>query len=235
MSATVIIPTTGSPEVKKAIQSVLDQTYQTTCYVVCDGEEHMDAAMAVTQEFKKYKKLKFAALQLNVGAKGFYGHRIYAAFPHLVDTEFVLFLDQDNWLDPDHVLSCVHTIRNGNLQWAYSLRKIVDKDGNFLINDDCESLGKWASFQGYNHVDTNAYCIPTVIATKICQVWHGGWGQDRIFLQAMSQHFPNYDTTGKYSVNYRLDGNPGSVTKEFFEQGNKTMAETHGEKLPWRK
>ena len=37
MSATVIIPTTGSPELRKAIDSVLKQTYPTTCYVVSDG------------------------------------------------------------------------------------------------------------------------------------------------------------------------------------------------------
>ena len=33
MSATVIIPTTGAPEVRNAIESVLKQTYPTTCYI----------------------------------------------------------------------------------------------------------------------------------------------------------------------------------------------------------
>jgi hypothetical protein len=37
MSATVIIPTTGSPEVRQAIESVLDQSHTTKCYVVVDG------------------------------------------------------------------------------------------------------------------------------------------------------------------------------------------------------
>jgi hypothetical protein len=40
MSATVIIPTTGSPEVRDAINSVLNQSYTTKCYVVVDGEEN---------------------------------------------------------------------------------------------------------------------------------------------------------------------------------------------------
>jgi hypothetical protein len=30
-----------------------------------------------------------------------------------------------------------------------------------------------------------------------------------------------------------LDGNPNSVTKEFFEQGNKVMKEKHGSSFPW--
>ena len=41
MSATVIIPTTGSVDTITAIKSVLDQTYETKCYVVCDGPEYV--------------------------------------------------------------------------------------------------------------------------------------------------------------------------------------------------
>ena len=78
MTATVIIPTTGSPELKTAISSVLNQTYDTTCYVVCDGEENYEKVSNVVKEFGD--KIKLASLPINVGAKGFYGHRIYAAF-----------------------------------------------------------------------------------------------------------------------------------------------------------
>ena len=44
MSATVIIPTTGSPEVRNAIDSVLNQSHTTQCYVIVDGEENYDKA-----------------------------------------------------------------------------------------------------------------------------------------------------------------------------------------------
>jgi hypothetical protein len=40
MTATVIIPTTGSFDLRKAVDSVLLQTYSTTCYVVVDGDEN---------------------------------------------------------------------------------------------------------------------------------------------------------------------------------------------------
>ena len=39
MSATVIIPTTGDPMVRQAIESVLNQSYPTTCYLVGDGAD----------------------------------------------------------------------------------------------------------------------------------------------------------------------------------------------------
>ena len=47
MSATVIIPTTGSPEVKTAVESVLNQSHPTECYVVIDGDENMDKTLEV--------------------------------------------------------------------------------------------------------------------------------------------------------------------------------------------
>ena len=179
--------------------------------------------------------MKIARLPINVGANGFYGHRVYAAFTHLVDTNYVLYLDQDNWLDFDHVRVCIDTIEKNNLHWSYSLRKIYDKQGNYVCNDDCESLGKWQTYHGNSHVDTNSYCIKTEVAIKLAQVWHGGWGQDRVFLSAISQYFNNYDCTGKYTVNYKVDGGEGSVNKEFFLNGNKVMSEKYKGEFPWRK
>ena len=51
MTATVIIPTTGSPELFTAIQSVLDQTYDTKCYVVADGIKYHSKTRIITDDF----------------------------------------------------------------------------------------------------------------------------------------------------------------------------------------
>lgn len=235
MTATVIIPTTGAPELRKAIESVLEQNYPTTCYVVCDGVDNYGKVKVITDDYLGVSNLKISYLPINVGAKGFYGHRIYAAFTHLIDTEYVLYLDQDNWFDADHVKTCIDNIKQRNLHWSYSLRKIYDKQGNYVCNDDCESLGKWQTYHGVNHVDTNSYCIKTEIAVKLASVWHGGWGQDRVFLSTISHHFGLYECTGKYTVNYRVDGGAGSVNKEFFMNGNKIMNDKYKGEFPWRK
>jgi len=34
-------------------------------------------------------------------------------------------------------------------------------------------------------------------------------------------------------MNYRLDGNPNSVTKEFFEEGNRINSEKYNGVFPW--
>ena len=236
MTATVIIPTTGSSELKIAVESVLNQTYSATCYLVVDGERFRNATKKIVDKhFKKEPNLKICELPINVGANGFYGHRVYAAFTHLVDTEYVLYLDQDNWFDKDHVQSCVDTIKHNNLDWCYSLRRVCSKEGDYITNDDCESLGKWKTYHGVNHIDTNCYCISTKIAIRLASAWHGGWGQDRVFLSAIAQHFPKWDCTHKYSVNYRVDGGQGSVTAEFFINGNKIMQERYNGEFPWDK
>ena len=238
MSATVIIPTTGSPEVIEAIKSVLDQTYDTKCYIVCDGPEFSYTVKNMLRWVEKhpnYHRVKLCNLPINVGANGFYGHRVYAAFTHLVDTEYVLYLDQDNWLKPNHVESCINTIKSKNLDWCYSLRDIYKKDGTLICHDDCESLGKWQTYHGVNHVDTNSYCLKTEIGVKLASVWHGGWGQDRVFLATIAQHFNKFDCTGEYTVNYRVDGGKGSVNAEFFINGNAVMNKKYNGVFPWQK
>jgi len=237
MTATVIIPTTGSAEVHTAIKSVLNQTYDTKCYVVCDGPEYVHAVknhVKIFESHPKYKNIMVCNLPLNVGARGFYGHRVYAAFTHLIDTKYVMWLDQDNWLYENHVKSCIDTIEATNLDWCYSLRQIHNKTGDFVCFDDCESLGKWQTYHGIHHIDTNSYCVKTEVAIKLATAWHGGWGQDRVFLATIAQHFPKWDCTGNYTVHYRVDGGQGSVTADFFENGNKVMFEKYNGVYPWR-
>ena len=73
------------------------------------------------------------------------------------------------------------------------------------------------------------------IARKLSHAWFGQWGADRQFFNAAKQYFPNFSCSKEYSLNYRLDGNPNSVTKEFFVEGNKTQENYYEGKYPWIK
>lgn len=234
MTATVIIPTTGADTLGQAVASVLAQTYPTQCYVVIDGLASNSKALNILNDFKKEKLVDIALLPVNVGANGFYGHRIYAAFTHLVNTEYLCYLDQDNWFEPDHVQSCIDTIHNNNLQWCYSLRNIYNGD-RFACQDNCESLGKYTSYHGVNHIDTNSYFLKRELVLQMASVWHGGWGQDRVFYSVIKDMLPSYDCTGKYTLNYRVAGNAGSVTEDFFHNGNRIQATKYQGKFPWQK
>ena len=232
MTATVIIPTTGADTLAKAVVSVLSQTYPTKCYVVIDGLGNNFRALEVLNDFKK--EVDIALLPINVGANGFYGHRIYAAFTHLVNTEYLCYLDQDNWFEPNHVRSCIDTINDKKLQWCYSLRNIYNGD-RFACRDDCESLGKYASYHGINHIDTNSYFLHRESVLQIASVWHGGWGQDRVFYTVIKDMLPSYNCTGEYTLNYRVGGNAGSVTEDFFHNGNQIQHKKYNGRYPWQK
>jgi hypothetical protein len=235
-SAVVIVPTTGAETLAQTIQSLSGQSYTNlTALIVVDGKEHRGKVDKILVKHQSSLEKQIVYLTDNVGANGFYGHRVYAGFSHLVNHDYVFFLDQDCWLEPNHVESMINSLETSNSDWVYGLRNITDKKGNFLCYDDCESLGKWEAWTNTYHIDTNCYCLKRQVAVAIAGAWHGGWGQDRVVRQALAQYFPKYECTGKYTVNYRLDGNEGSVTKQFFEQGNAKMAQKYGENyFPWR-
>lgn len=235
---TVITPTIGSPKLKDAIESVAKQTYKCKHLIVIDGPEYFDVAMKNATS----GNAQFICSPENTGANGFNGQRIYAAYPHLVNSDYIAFLDEDNWFEPDHIETLVKTIESKDLDFAYSLRKIHSPTGQYLCNDECESLGKWPIFlsRGSQYgnqylIDTSSYLFNKRFIQATCHLWHSGaWGEDRRYFYAVKDH-AKFDTNGKYTLCYRLDGNPNSVTKEFFEEGNKTQEAYYGGRYPWAK
>jgi hypothetical protein len=129
----------------------------------------------------------------------------------------------------------VERIKKG-VDWAYSLRKIVDKDGNFICEDNCESLGQWPIYFNKDayHIDTSSFMVKADIARKLGAAWYGQWGADRQFFNALKQYFPNFSCSKEYSLCYRLDGNANSVTEEFFEKGNAENEKQYPNGFPWK-
>lgn len=240
MKALVITPTTGAPELVDAINSVVKQTYKDVDHlIVVDGSDFSlrtdntlsDGGIIIGNRIRRVD------LPFNTGGGGFYGHRVMAAFSHLVNHDVVLFLDQDNWFEPDHVETLIKDIKELNVDWSYSLRKIYDKDKNFVCNDNCESLGRWPVWvndQAYL-IDSSSYCFKTSFIRQFGHIWDFGWGADRRFYTIIKDQLKhqNYTCSGKHTLNYRLGGNEGSVQAEFFIEGNKKTEEKYNGKLPW--
>ena len=169
-------------------------------------------------------------------SKGWYGHRVYAACGYLVNADVICYLDEDNWFEPNHVEKLVERIKKG-ADWAYSLRKIIDREGNYVCDDNCESLGQWPIYFNPDafHIDTSSFMVKADIARKLGAAWYGQWGADRQFFNALKQYFPNYSCSKQYSLNYRLDANPNSVNAEFFEKGNAENTKQYPNGFPWQK
>lgn len=181
MKVAVVTPTIASKHLKQCLESVKNQTYQDlTHYVFVDGKDYLIDVQIETWD--RDNDTKLVIMEENVG-KGWYGHRVYAACSFLVNADVICYLDEDNWLDPSHVETLVDVIKRGN-DWAYSLRKIFDKDGNFLCEDNCESLGKWPVYfndETY-HIDTSCFAVKRDVAVRVGHLWYGQWGADRQFF-----------------------------------------------------
>lgn len=228
MRIMVITPTTGKSTLKDAIESVQNQTIKTEHLVVLDG---WDAWNTVRNTSYNYS-CKWMMLPENVGSNGWYGHRVYAAMPLMVNADYILFLDEDNWFEPNHVKTMINKIKSKDLMWAYSLRRICNEAGEYIRDDDCESLGRWPAFYDHtlNFVDTNCYCFRREYLVRVAHSFYGQWGADRQFYKAASTSLPSFGCTGKATVNYRA---PERLF-EMFREGNKLMKQAYQEPLPWR-
>jgi len=231
MKVAVVTPTIGNPKFRDCLNSVDKQTYKDlTHYVFIDGMKYFPT---VEKMIDGHSKVKTITLEENVG-KGWYGHRVFAACSFLVNADIICYLDEDNWYEPCHVEKLVNKIKEGN-DWAYSLRKIYDKDGKYLCDDNCESLGKWPVYfnDQVHHIDTSSFAVKRDVVVKIGHAWYAQWGADRQFFSNLKNHFPKFACTNAHTMNYRLDGNPNSVSKEFFEEGNRINSEKYNGVFPW--
>jgi glycosyltransferase involved in cell wall biosynthesis len=232
MKIAVVTPTIASEHLTKCIDSVDKQTYEDIVhYIFIDGCQYEPKAREILVGSSKTRMIE---LEENVG-KGWYGHRVYAACSFLVNADVICYLDEDNFFEPNHIETVVKKLQEGN-DWVYSLRNIHDKEGKFLCEDNCESLGKWPVYFNpeVHHIDTSCFAIRRDIAVHIGHSWYGKWGADRQFFSALKKYFTKYDCTNQYTTNYRLDGNDNSVNEEFFTEGNKINTEKYQGVFPWK-
>ena len=172
MKVSVITPTTGNPFLAQCIASVREQTYSNIEHiVVVDGRERWSAADPIlfATGFPSPPNEHLCVLPYPTGTNRYNGHRVYGAATYFADGDYHIWLDDDNALEPTHIEKLVKLVQEKNLDWAFSLRKIIDKDSNVLCEDNCESLGKWPVYFNNDvyHIDTSSFAIRRSVAVRI--------------------------------------------------------------------
>ncbi len=128
MRVAIVTPTIGSGHLAQCMESVDEQTHDELIhYIFIDGKEHEETVREITDV---YDATSIITLEDNIG-EGWYGHRVYAACSFLVDADVIIYLDEDNWLEPNHVEEHIKVLEKG-FAWSYTLRNIHDKNGKFL-------------------------------------------------------------------------------------------------------
>jgi glycosyltransferase involved in cell wall biosynthesis len=246
MRVSVITATTGNARLADCIESVRNQTHkEIEHHIVVDGRNRWGQVEEIltATEFPNGKNEFVHILPYPTGLNRFNGHRIYAGFSFLVNGDYIAWLDDDNEFTPNHIESLVKITQENKLDWAYSLRQIVDSEGKFICNDDCENLGKYKSVLNDHFVDVSCFFVRRELAVNIAPIWYrqarppqGMMEVDRA-LTAVLMHEQNklkFDTNNDYTVKYRVGSTGISVQAEFFINGNAEMLKRYAGKLPWK-
>ena len=231
-SVAVVTVTSNRKELERTIQSINEQTYPCSHYLFTDGIISFDAYLEMAKKYRSDKR--FVCYWDRKTGRG--GNHLTSAAPHLVTEDITFFVFDDDWYKPNHVESLVNIIKEGN-DWAYSFRSIYDKNGDYLFDDICESLGEehWSwNMEGHHFAETSSVAMKTQLYRNLSNCYQSKeWGPDRLFYQHAKQLYPKFKGSKQHTVCFRLGGNPGSVTKEFFEYGNQFILDKYNGQLPW--
>ena len=234
-TAAVVTVTNGKRpgELLNCLMSVASQRGITpTHYILCDGDFNTFVEL---RRIHANGCVKVCYWDGKIGGNGYAGQRWLAAAPQLITEDVTFFCNDDDWFDPDHVKSIMDKIDEG-YDWAYSLRSVYDKDGQFLFDDNCEALGElhdtW-NISGHRFVDWCMWGMRTDLLKQISIVLNNPSPQvDRMFYATAKQLFPKFVSTYKHTFNFRLGGHCG-VQKNFFEIGNQEILKRFNGNLPW--
>lgn len=237
---TVITATTGNDRLRACLQSVHFQTHPNVQHLIFVDGERPEAELEIAKAKSNGVKVDVIQLPYSVGKDRWNGHRMYAAGSYLAQGDYVMFLDDDNALKPEHIQTCLEAIEGND--WVFSFRNIVEgSKGDFICQDNCESLGMWASClhpEDY-FVDVNCFFLRRQLAVGISPLWFRKFrepGQpeiDRVLTFALRNNNLKFAPTYKYTVNYAVGNTKNSVQRKFFEDGNAEMLRRYDNKLPW--
>lgn len=250
-SVVIITASTGRPDLRRCAQSVQQQDFDRVRHlVVVDGPEYAADAAKALDGVGAGKRRDVLVMPWNTGHKIHYGYRVYGAMSCVVDEDIVCFLDEDNWLDSDHVSSAVGALLATGAEWAYSLRRIWTHDGAPVADDNCDSLGYWPKFasmlsvweiepeQKARHarqphlVDTSCYALPRPLAAAMAPLMQELEADSVVSSFLVQQHAGA--CSGKSTVNYALGGGSG-IPADWFTDGNDRIKQLYGSAaLPWR-
>jgi glycosyltransferase involved in cell wall biosynthesis len=250
-SVVVITASVGRTTLRRCVESVRKQDFANVRHlVVVDGPEYESDAARSLRGITPDERLDVLVLPTNSGRPNNYGYRVYGAMSLLVNEDVICFLDEDNWIDPDHVSSAVDTLQRTGAGWAYALRRVCTDEGEPICDDDSDSLGYWPKFASMlsvweidrvekatheefpNLVDTSCYVLPQPVVRAVAPRLFG-WNADSEVASYLVREQVGA-CTGKSTVNYALGGTSGNLA-EWFTDGNRRIQELYGsDPLPWR-
>ena len=194
LSVAVVTVSAGRPSLKRCIESVRAQTRLPAHYVLTDGIISFEDFQIIRDEYSSLRTF-ISYWPTKIGGFALEGRRLYAAAPSLINEDVIFMLNDDDWYEPNHIESMMELIEGQSMDWAYSLRKIYDENGDYLFDDDCEALGEYPeynnSFGGFAEHSAMAVRTNIFLAHSNCFNYRG-FGVDRHFYRTLKMNHPNF-------------------------------------------
>jgi glycosyltransferase involved in cell wall biosynthesis len=237
LSVAVVTSTIGRPTLRQTVESVKAQTRQCEHYVFIHGQQYAPQAWSNLPRYNHTKvvQLPHNGNRPNSEGMGYGMAPVYAMAGFVVAEDVVMYLDDDNWYEPDHVESLVSMIEEKHLDFAYSLRNICADDGSFICRDDCESLGYFPNAMTHHFCDNSVMAVRTKWAKRCGHAWYRRTVSDRSFFRALTDLDLRIGCSGLYTCNYRISKDSiNAYSAENFKTNNAAMQSRFPQGFPWR-
>ena len=243
MLITIITPTIGSPYLGELLKSINEQNGLNKDFtiehfiVVDDAPNHNTQVNTLINKIKEERGVTRYIFNIPFGSglNNYKGHKIYSAIPQFANGTYTIFLDDDNFIKAEHIMTFLNKIKEDDYDWIYSLRCISDKNNKIVSSDYCESLG-YLNHVFYNPnsylIDTNCYFVKSEIVKQVCHIWnkqaqYNDNDPDRMFGRILMSNFKKYVCTKKDTLCYRTIEDGKGVSAELFKNGNTKMYELY--------
>lgn len=218
--AAVVMPTILRQPLLRAVRSVFDQKLDGRIQLLVGVDKALgnrDILTAIAGERPEHVDLDivdpgYSTARVHGGLYSCaFGGSLRSALTLLANSRHVAYLDDDNWMAPDHLATLLATIEDAD--WAFCRRWMVDpRNDEPVCVDEWESVGPDAGvfnerFGGF--VDTNCLLLDKVKCHDVIPEWSistfdNGGGEDRRVFDLLRQRHQGRGTrraTSYYVLN----------------------------------
>jgi len=219
----VVIPTLLRPTLDQAVRSVYAQDLDGRVQILI-GVDRAEGDRGVFEALAADLPARMALTVLDPGYstslrwgglhRALDGGALRTVLSYLANSRRVAYLDDDNWMTPDHLSALTAALGTG--LWAYSLRWFVPdpREGLDPAVDVWESIGPGrglfaAKLGGW--VDPNCLMLDKIAGESALAAWArpiealGGWSADRNVFRQLVALQPDPGAVGRPTVHYRLN------------------------------
>ena len=221
----IVISTVCRESLLRAVGSIFAQTYTGSIQVLIgvdvDAFGHeIELQKAIFQECPENIQINWINLGYSTSTRHggvhtcFYGGSLRTSLSFLANSKFVMYLDDDDWLAPEHCTEVLKAIQGKKWAFAYS----IYSDGNTnqgICIDAIESVGvnqgiyaeRFGGFVRPSGLMLDKTQVPHLLHLWSSSPFPSGDGEDRLIFDNL-RHL-DHGSTGKASVYYSLDSKDG--------------------------